>query len=157
MDLQRVRTAVRDPEERRRAARVIRQLRARLDVGIPKHRAAEALGISPQALERWVRAGALATVTRPGSSRELIERDALLRLAAEVRRHEGEARPVAAAITALGKRLAPKPRPNSPARELRYEYLHTSPADRLRTTVTLSETLHAMAARARERQAAAGR
>lgn len=157
--LQRVSRALDDPEERRRVAKVIRQLRARLGVGVPKHRAAAALGVSAQALERWVRAGAIPVTRRPGSSRELIDSEALIGLVGEVERlHEaGYGRPLAKAIEALegAGRLRRKLRPNQPARELRYEFLHTSAAERLRSGIELTHTAHALAAHARARKARA--
>lgn len=157
VDLQRVRPAVSVAAERRRLARVIRSLRAQVEVGIPKHRAARLLGISPQALERWVLAGEIPTTRKPGSTRELIDRDALVRLLAEVcaLQDAGEQRPVSKAIRTLRTdgRLRPRPRPNQPARELRYEHAHSTPAERVRAAVALSQTLHTMAERARARNA----
>lgn len=44
-------------------------------------------------------------------------------------------------------RLAPKPRPNQPARELRYEREHSTPEQRVRAAVALSQTAHALAGR----------
>jgi hypothetical protein len=157
VELRRLRDAIGDRAERRRLAAVIRQLRLALDRGIPKHRAAAALGISPQALERWVRSDAIRTVRKSTSSRELIDRDALLRLVAEVRRREeaGAERPVGKSIRSLGAQLGRLPRPNQPAHELRYEYLHTTPADRLRAGVALAETAHVLAAAGRKRREAA--
>ena len=136
--LRSVLTAVEDPSRRRRLARVIRQLRRSLGAGIPKHRAASCLGVSRQALESWVRAGAVPVVRRPGSSRELIERDAVLALAAEIERLRaaGYKRPLGRAVQAVGGRR--RLRPNQPAAELRREYLATTSAGRLRSAVELS-------------------
>ncbi len=88
------------------------------------------LGVSVQALERWVRSGALPVVRKPGSSRELIDAEALLVVAEEVGRlrEEGVERGVLAdalrTLRAEG-RLPRKLRPNQSAAELRHEYLHT--------------------------------
>lgn len=159
VDLHRIRPSVTAPEDRQRLSRVIRALRAQLAGGVPKHRAATLLGISPQALERWIRANEIPTTRTPGSSRELIDRDALIELVAEVRlmQEAGERRPVGKAIAALRERgrLRRRPLPNQPARELRYEYTHSTPAQRVRAAVTLTQTAHTMAAHARRRRRAA--
>ncbi|HJX46920.1 MAG TPA: hypothetical protein VJ375_03675, partial [Gaiellaceae bacterium] len=86
VELRRVRQTVVDPDGRRRLGSVIRELRASVGVGVPKRRAATLLGVSVQALERWVRSGALPVMRKPGSSRELIDAEALLVVAEEVGR-----------------------------------------------------------------------
>lgn len=157
-DVQRVRRAINTPAERHRLARVSRGLRAEVDAGVPKHRAARLLGVSPQALERWVGQGQIPTIRRPGSSRELIDRDALIVLLAQTDtfKEAGASRPLAKAIAALSgsARLAPRPAPNQSAGELRYECEHSTPAGRMRSAVALSQTASVMAARARARQRA---
>jgi DNA-binding transcriptional MerR regulator len=155
VDLRRVLPAVRDPAERRRLARVIRQLRAGVGVGVPKLRAAALLGVSVQALERWVRHGDLPTARKPGSSRELIDAEALLLVADEVTRlrEQGQNRGlVARALEQLVDegRMPRKLRPNQSAAELHYEYLHTTAAERLRSAAELS-TLAGTLARAGRR------
>jgi hypothetical protein len=156
VELRRVLRSVPDPDDQARLRRVIRQMRLGLDVGVPKHRAAELLGITPQALERWTRSGKLPTIRKPGSSRELIEREPFLRILSEVRdlRASGEKRPMAKAMNALQERgrLKPRVRPNQSADELRYEFHHTTPADRVRQAVILSRTAHKMAVRAHARR-----
>jgi hypothetical protein len=156
--LQRVLASLDDAIERRRAARVIRQLRRRLGVAVPKHRAAMCLGVSAQALEQWVRAGAVPVTRKPGSSRELIDSEALLLIAEEVERlrEAGRKRALARALRILADegRMPRKLRPNQSARELRYEYLHTTPAERLRAAIELSHAGSALAANARARKAA---
>jgi excisionase family DNA binding protein len=152
VELRRVRRSLSDDDARRRLGAVISQLRAQVGVGVPKRRAAALLGVSVQALERWVASGALPVVRVPGSSRQLIDAEALLVLAGEVMvlRERDERRGVVA--TALRRlqaegRLPRKLRPNQSARELRHEYLHTSPAERLRQGVELSELATSLAAR----------
>ena len=140
--LRQVAEAVSEPAKKRLLARVIRDLRLGLDVGIPKHQAARALNISPQALDRWVKAGKLPTVKRPGSSRELLDRDPLIRLVEEARRLEdaGETHPVAKAIHNLSEQglLRRKPEPNQSAEELRFEFLNSTPEGRFDSTVALA-------------------
>jgi excisionase family DNA binding protein len=155
VELRRVRQSVSDREAQRRLGRVIGELRQDVGVGVPKRRAAALLGVSVQALERWVASGALPGVRVPGSSRQLIDAEALLALAEEVAdlREQGERRGVVAAalrrLEAAG-RLPRKLRPNQSARELRHEYLHTTPAERLRQGIELSEFAVSLAARGRE-------
>jgi DNA-binding transcriptional MerR regulator len=155
--LRRVRTAVFSSAERQRLSRVIRQLRRRLGVGVPKQQAAAALGVSVQALDRWTAAGKIPTVRRPGSSRELIDTEALLALVAEVQRlrEDGvDRRALAQAIATLSESgtLRRRLRPNQSARELRHEYLHSTPAGRLRQGIELSQISASLAANYRERQ-----
>lgn len=157
--LRRVREAVPVRAERQRLSRVIRELRRQLGVGIPKRQAAAALGVSVQALDRWIGAGKVPTVRRPGSSRELIDTEALLVLAAEVERLKEQRigrRTLAQAIATLSGagRLRRRLRPNQSARELRHEYLHSTPAGRLRQGIEVSQTSSALAANYRDRQKA---
>jgi hypothetical protein len=157
--LRRVRKAVSSPVERQRLSRVNRQLRRQLGVGVPKRQAAIALGVSVQALDRWVGAGKVPTVRRPGSSRELIDTEALLSLVAEVERlnEQGrDRRTLAQAVATLSGagRLRRRLRPNQSARDLRHEYLHSTPAGRLRAGIELSHTSAALAANYRRRQKA---
>ena len=156
--LRQVRGAVESPLERQRLTGVIRQLRRQLGAAVPKRQAAAALGVTVQALDRWVRAGAIPVARQPGSSRELIDSEALLSLAAEVERLriEGESRVLAKAIAALDSdgRLPRRLRPNQSANELRHEFLRSSPAGRLRQGVELSQLGASLAANARTRRKA---
>jgi hypothetical protein len=149
--LRRVAHAVLDPEERRRLERVIRELRREIGVGVPKRRAARLLGVSVQALEPWVKRGLLPAVRKPGSTRELLDAETLIVLTDEVtrRREAGEGRGVVAmSLHELERtgRLPPKLRPNQSARELRREYLQTTPARRLLDVAALSRTAVTIAA-----------
>jgi hypothetical protein len=140
-----------DPRERQRLERVIRELRREIGVGVPKRRAARLLGVSVQALEPWIERGFLAAVRKPGSSRELIDAEALIVLAEEVskRREAGEDRGVVASSLRDLKRtgrLPRKLRPNQTARELRRTFLQTTPQQRLRDIAGLSQTVLAIAA-----------
>src|SRR5258707_4347835 len=96
--LRRVIPAVATTAERQRLEGVIRDLRHDVGVGVRKRQAARLLGVGVQALERWIGRGRLPVVRRPGSSRELIDADALIVLAEEVarRREAGERRGVLA-------------------------------------------------------------
>jgi hypothetical protein len=144
--------------ERRSLARVTRALRGQLGVGVPKRQAAAALGVSVQALDRWVAAGKIPVVRRPGSSRELIETDALLALAQEVAplREQGVPRALSRGIASLEARgqLPRRLRPNQAAKALRYEFIQSTPAGRLRQAIELSQIGAALAANARERRRA---
>lgn len=109
-----------------------------------------------QALDRWIGAGKIPVVRRPGSSRDLVETEALLLLAQEVAplRERGESRALAKAIAALAAqgRLPRRMTPNQSAQELRYEFLHSTPAGRLRQAIELSRVGAALAANARARR-----
>jgi hypothetical protein len=154
VELRRVRQTLADPDGRRRLGRVIRELRAGIGVGVPKGRAAALLGVSVQALERWVRDGAIPVVRKPGSSRELIDAEALLLVAEEVGRLREQSVERGALAEALRRinaeeRMPRKLRPNQSAAELRHEYLRTTPAERLRAAVALGELASALAGRAK--------
>lgn len=156
VELRRIRASSTDLETRRRMGPVIRELRRTVPAGVPKRRAAALLGISVQALDRWVEAGMLPTLRRPGSSRTLIDTEALLVVAAEAQalREEGaHQRVVAAALRRLHAegRLPRKLRPNQSAAELRAEYQATTPEERLRAAAELSELAARLASRPRSR------
>lgn len=158
VSLRRVRAALDSPVERRRLAQVIRQLRRQLGSAVPKSQAAAALGVTVQALDRWVADGSVAAVRRPGSSRELIDSEALLALAAEVAvlRERGVRRPLAKAISMLNDqgRLRRRLRPNQSGRQLRDEFLHSTAAGRLREGIELSQLGASLAANAQQRMKA---
>jgi len=155
VSLRRVRAAVDSPLERQRLAQVIRQLRRQLGTAVPKSQAAAALGVTVQALDRWVADGSIPSVGRPGSSRASIDSEALLALAAEVAvlRERGDRRPLAKAISALNEegRLRRRLRPNQAARQLRHEFLHSTAAERLRQGIELSQLGASLGANARQR------
>jgi hypothetical protein len=149
--LRSVAEAVVGPLERRRLQRVIRELRLEIGVGVPKRRAAGLLGVSVQALERWIERGLLAVARKPGSARELVDTETLIVLLEEVdrRRDAGEDRGVvAASLRELERtgRLPRKLRPNQPADELRRGFLTTTPHERLSDVAELSRTAVALAA-----------
>jgi predicted transcriptional regulator len=155
--LRRVAAAVSDPVEARRLARVQRELRREIGFSVPKTRAAALLGVSVAALDRWIAAGRLPTVRRPGAAREEIDADAVVELALEVERlrEQGVQRGVlAAAFERLAAEGKPKrrPRPNMSARELRADFLSSTPLERLRTGAALSEVATLLAGRARMRR-----
>lgn len=154
------RTATADPVVRRLLGRAERLLRREIGPSVPKRRAAALLSVSTTALERWTAGGRLPTLRRPGG-REEIDAAALLDLLEETTRlrEEGRTRGVlAAAFARLAARGLPRrrPRPNQSARELRSNFLATTPAQRLREGAELSEfatTFAGRAVRARREQA----
>lgn len=155
--LRRIAPAVSDPRESLRLARLQRGLRRELGFTIPKTRAAAILGVSVNALDRWIVAGRLPTIRKPGSARAEVDADALVDLAVEVDRlrEEGVERGVLAAaferLAAEGKPAA-RPYPNMPARELRADFLGSTPLERLETGAGLSYAGGALAAYGRERR-----
>lgn len=155
--LRRVAPSVSDPREQRRLARVQRELLREIGFSVPKTPAAAVLGVSVNALDRWIASGRLPTIRRPGAVREEVDADALLDVAVEVDRlrEEGVERGVlAAAFERLAAEGKPKrrPWPNVPARELRAEYLRTTPLERLRTGAELTHVATLLAGRARARR-----
>jgi hypothetical protein len=114
--------------------------------------------VTVQAIDRWVVAGKIPVVHRPGSSRELIDTETLLVLVGEVERlrDQSEPRALAKAISALAEagQLPRRLRPNQSVHELRYEFIHSTPAGRLRQAVELSHLGAALAANARARRRA---
>jgi hypothetical protein len=131
--------------------RAERLLRREIGPSVPKARAAALLGISLTALQRWIAAGRLPVVRRPGG-REEVEAAALLDLLEEVQRlreAEGVSRgAVAAAFRSLATRGFPRSnlRPNTPATELRRSYLQSTPVERLCETAELSHAATVLAA-----------
>ena len=155
--LRRVAAAVSDPVEARRLARVRRELRREIGFSVPKTRAAALLGVSVAALDRWIAAGRLPTVRKPGVAREEIDADAVVELAFQVEllREQGVQRGVlAAAFECLAAEGKPKrrPRPNMTAHELRADFLSSTPLERLRTGAELSSVATLLAGRARARR-----
>jgi hypothetical protein len=110
---------------------------------VPKGRAARLLGVSPTALQRWIRSGRLPAVRRP-RGREEVDAEALLDVLAEVWRLRDEDGAAPRAISRAFRRLAerdlprPKLRPNQSAPELKSAYLGSTPIERLRETAELS-------------------
>jgi hypothetical protein len=150
--LGRVLGAVDDPVERARLHSIIRELRGEIGVGVPKKCAADVLGVSVQALDRWTSKGRLPVVRRPQSSRELIDAGALIALAERVERLREEGQPhgvLARALSDLERtgRMPRRLRPNMTATELRRTFLATSPVERLREAVALSHDVHLLASR----------
>jgi hypothetical protein len=154
--------AVADPGARRRLELLLYDLLREIGFTVPKTRAAALLGVSVNALERWIEAGRLPTVRRPGSNRAEIDADALLDVAVEVDllRDEGVRRGVlAGAFERLAAKGKPRrrPRPNMSARLLREDYLRSTPLERLETGAGLSYSgtvLFNLGRRARERKSA---
>jgi hypothetical protein len=150
--------AVRDERVARRLRRAERLLRREIGPSVPKRRAASLLGVSVAALERWIAAGKLPVVRRPGGRQE-IEAGALLDVVEEVRRLREEDGVVRGALATAFRRLAerglPRPnlRPNTPARELRRSYLDSTPRERLRETAELSHALTTLAGYGARRRA----
>jgi hypothetical protein len=123
------------------------------DVGpsVPKTRAAELLGVSLTALERWVERGAVPVVRSARSSRTEIETEAVVDLAVEVNslREAGQRRGLLA--TALERRAAQARRTQPPAMgtkeffpdqrgERRRDFELLSAGERVAQAVELSRT-----------------
>lgn len=161
VELRRILRDVTQPDHRRRLRRLAREIRHRCGYGVPKRQAAELLGISPQALERWVEEGRLPVLRRPGSTREMVDCDALLRVldVAQALREAGSRRPLGRAFRILDEqgRLLRHVQPNPGTAELRRELEATTPEQRLRELSKLSQSLHRLAAAAAEQRGQAVR
>jgi DNA-binding transcriptional MerR regulator len=149
---------IRNERAVRRLRRAERLLRLEIGASVPKRRAAALLGVSVTALERWIAAGRLPVVRRPGG-REEVEARAALDLLEEVRRlrdDDGVSRGVvAAALRRLDARGLPRTnlRPNTPAAELRRSFLASTPLERLRETAELSRAATTLGAHGAARRA----
>jgi hypothetical protein len=149
-EIRRAAHAARNERVARRLRRAERLLRREIGPSVPKRRAASLLGVSVAALERWIAAGKLPVVQRPGGRQE-IEAGALLDLVEEVsrlREEEGAVRGVlAAAFRRLAERSLPRRslRPNTPPHELRRSYLDSTPVERLREAAELSYAVTTLA------------
>jgi hypothetical protein len=140
--IRQARYSVADERARRQLRLAELRLREELDGAVPKSVGARLLGVSLTGLERWVDAGRLPVIRRPGGREELAA-EALLDLAEEVERirEEGTSRGVLAeALRRLERRGLPRRRlrPNESGDELRRAYERTAPAERLRETAELS-------------------
>jgi hypothetical protein len=149
-----------DERAARRIRRAERLVRREIGPSVPKRRAAALLGVSVPGVQRWIDAGRLPVLRRPGGRQE-VEARALLDVLEEVRHlreDEGVSRGVLAeAFRRLEERGLPRPnlRPNPSPRELRASYLNTTPIERLEQVAELSEvatTLSAIGAEARRRR-----
>jgi len=99
--------SIHDPDAKERIERVERSLRAELGPSMPKKQAAELLGVSVTALDKWIARGTIPIVRRAGSSRAEVESDTVLRLAQEQRDLErGKTGTLAVAIRRLAERRA---------------------------------------------------
>ena len=147
--IRRARDGVLDERARRQLRRAEHLLRQELGDAVPKSVAARFLGVSNTALERWIDAGRIPVVRRPGG-REEVAAEALLDLAAEVARlrEAGHSRGVlAGALRELERQGLPRRRlrPNETAAELRAAYKSSTAADRLRETAELSRAVTTLA------------
>lgn len=150
----------RDRGVRGRVRRVERSLRDALGPSVAKRPAANALGVSVTALDKWVDRGVLPVVARRSSSRLELETGPLLELVDEVIRLRAgglERGVVAQAARRLGwsddpggrrvlsEEVAALPRPNVPVRELREHYERTTPEQRVAEAARLSSAMTALA------------
>ncbi len=140
--IRRAQRGVADERARRQLRRAELHLREELGDAVPKSVSARLLGVSLTGLERWIDAGKLPVLRRPGG-REEVAADALLDVAEEVDRlrKEGASRGLLAeAFRRLEPRGLPRRRlrPNEDADELRRAYKRTTPTQRLGETAELS-------------------
>jgi hypothetical protein len=163
-DVVELRHAIRETRERsvrERLHKVEHHLRSMIGPSVPKKIAAQALGVSVTALDKWIDRGVLPVVARSTSSRREVETVPLLDLLDQVTmlRHQGLERGVlAAAVRRLGWRVDPNgrqvlsedvaalPRPNVPVWELREHFAQSTPQERVVEAASLSAALTRVAA-----------
>lgn len=156
----------RDRSVRERVRNVEHDLRDMLGASVPKTLAARAIGVSVTALDKWIDRGVLPVVARKGSSRLEVDSRSLIELLDQVTalRTQGADRAVlASAVKRLGWRDDPEgrqvldaevaalPRPNVSVRELRRDFDHTTPEQRVAEAAHLSSVLTKLALRGRGR------
>lgn len=155
IDLRRVRTAAQTAEQRLRIDRVLHRRFADLDLGVPKTQAARVLGISVNALEKWIARGTLPMVPRPGSRRLDIETSAFLALADTVEelRSTGESkRLLTQAFARLQEVRAARPAMGTRgyfpdhARERRLDFERLNVGERVAEAMRLSRAVTRIAA-----------
>lgn len=157
---------IRKRSVRARVRAVERSLRGVLGPSVAKKVATNALGVSVTALDKWVDRGVVPVVARKDSSRLEVETGPFLELLEQVTRlrAEGVQRGVVAeAVRRLGwsddpegrrvlsAEVAELPRANVPARELRTNYLHTTPEQRILEAARLSSAATALSLPREER------
>jgi DNA-binding transcriptional MerR regulator len=132
-------------------------LRARLDQiadrrseeSVPKTRAAQALGVSLNALDKWIRRGAIPVERRASSSRQEVQTRAVVDLAVEIRGLRETGRTSALLATALARMAAPMGARGffpDQARERRRELRLLTPAERVAQAIKLSRSATRIAA-----------
>lgn len=160
VDLRLALQQTRDAGIRSQLRAVETQLREQLGPRTPKGVAAQLLGVSDTALDKWIKKGYLPAVLPHGGGTRLgVETLPLLELATEVGNVEREdilRGRIARAVRKLGWVPYGKPyilsfdharlpRPNMTAVELRYEYLRSTPAQRVAQLASLNRSLSAVA------------
>lgn len=155
---------VRDPAVREELRTVEVRLRRQLGASVPKQTAAQLLGVSVTALDRWIDRGCIPVVARNrGTSRLGVETEPLLALATAVwrlRREGLERGLLSAALRELGWRargrrlvfwsdVARLPRPNVSLDELQLQYRESTPEERVRQLAALNRSTNELLAGAR--------
>lgn len=151
----------RDPLVREELRTMEVQLRKQLGPAVPKQAAAQLLGVSVTALDRWIDRGCIPVVASArGGHRLAVETEPLLELAAQVwrLRRAGYKRGVlSAAVRKLGWRergqrlilwsdVACLPRPNVSLDELQLQYQESTPAERVLQAAALNRSANALLA-----------
>ena len=145
-----IRNAQADNHDPRPLRRAEVRIREELGGSVPKSVAADLLGVSLTALDRWVEARRVPAVQRRGG-REEIAAEALVDLAAAAAplRNAGIHRGLLSqALRTLAAQGLPRPRlrPNESAEELWASYRTTAPVERLREAAELSLAATTLAA-----------
>lgn len=124
---------------------------------MPKTRAAQILGVSLTALDRWIERGAIPTVRRPSSSRQEVATQVVIDLAVEIRALRETGRKRALLATALARLDSAREQAHSAAmgtrgffpdqgEERRRELALLTPGERVAQAIRLSRSATRIAA-----------
>jgi phage terminase Nu1 subunit (DNA packaging protein) len=156
-----------DASLRSRLGQIARRRCEDIGPSVPKLRAAQVLGVSLTALDKWIERGAIPVRRRSSSSRQEVDTDAVIDLAVEIRALRATGRTRALLATALA-RLNPADERNpaaamgtrgffpDQAEERRREFALLTPGERVAQAITLSRSATRIAAAAALARAAKG-
>jgi DNA-binding transcriptional MerR regulator len=134
-----------DPSLRARLDQIADRRSEEIGPSVPKTRAAQALGVSLNALDKWIRRGAIPVERRASSSRQEVQTRAVVDLAVEIRGLRETGRTSALLATALAPMGARGFFPDQ-ARERRRELRLLTPAERVAQAIKLSRSATRIAA-----------
>jgi DNA-binding transcriptional MerR regulator len=138
-----------DPSLRARLDQIADRRSEEIGPSVPKTRAAQALGVSLNALDKWIRRGAIPVERRASSSRQDVQTRAVVDLAVEIRGLRETGRTSALLATALARMAAPMGARGffpDQARERRRELRLLTPAERVAQAIKLSRSATRIAA-----------
>ena len=156
-----------EPTVRSRLEQIARRRSEDIGPSVPKTRAAQALGVSVTALERWIERGAIPVHQRSSSSREELETKTVIELAVEIRALRETGRERALLATALARRDSADKSAQPGAmgtrrffpdqsKERRQEFALLTPGERVAQAIRLSRSATRIAAAAASARSSRG-